>query len=214
MAASKEQGIIEFYGKWQRLSDAIRTGWKLWHVERERVESISEHIFDVAMLAIVMKSQYQYDVNVMKVAYMAVIHELGEIVIGDYTPYDIAPEEKKQKEHAAVHELLSGLLDGAEIEQIFLEFDARETPEAKLVYQCDKLAAVLKAKWYDEESCVDLAHQEGNYAIDDPATRQLLKTDKSWSEMFSDFNRQNQDFDPNFLAVMDCAKSHTIHPDK
>ena len=86
MAISKEQSIIEFYGKWQRLSDTIRTGWKLWHVERERVESISEHIFDVAMLAIVMKSQYGYDVDVMKATYMAVIHELGEIVIGDYTP--------------------------------------------------------------------------------------------------------------------------------
>ena len=38
---------------------------------------------------------------------MLVIHELGEVVIEDITPFDnITPEEKMKKEHEAIKELL------------------------------------------------------------------------------------------------------------
>lgn len=50
-----------------RLKNVIRTGWKKWNVQRERIESVAEHIFGVQMLAIAMKSEYQYDVDILKV---------------------------------------------------------------------------------------------------------------------------------------------------
>ena len=150
----KAKSVVDFLAKCQKLSDTIRTGWDDWHVNRERLESIAEHIFEVAIFTILMKSQYEYDVDIMKVVYMVVIHDLGEIEIGDYTPFQITREEKTRIERAAVHDMLKDLLDGPEIEALFLEFDAHETDEAILAYQCDKAIACLKSKWYDEEGCV------------------------------------------------------------
>ena len=49
------------------------------------------------MLAIAMKSEYQYNINIMKVIYMLAIHELGETIIGDLIPFEITNKEKLSK---------------------------------------------------------------------------------------------------------------------
>ena len=208
---TKEQSIVDFYAKIQKLNDTVRTGWLDWGAHRERLESISEHIFEVAMLAILMKSQYQYNVDIAKVVYMAVIHELGEITIGDYMPCEIGRSDKAHIEHAAVHELLGDLLDISEIEAIFLEFDEGKTPEARLAFQCDKLAFCIKCKWYDEESCVDMQHLENSRAFHEPQLQQLYKDGMSWSETIFAYNKQKYDFDDNFLAILDYLSAHRIH---
>ena len=42
---------------------------------------------------------------------MLVIHELGEVVIEDITPFDnITPKEKMKKEHEAIKEVLGDLI--------------------------------------------------------------------------------------------------------
>lgn len=82
---SKEERIINYYMLCNKLKDIVRSGWKVWNIKRERVESIAEHIYGVQMLAIAMKSEYQYDINLEKVILMLPIHELGETVIGDLT---------------------------------------------------------------------------------------------------------------------------------
>lgn len=82
---------------------------------------IAEHIFGVQMLAIAMKSEYEYDIDILKVIYMLAIHELGETIIGDLTQFQISKHEKEKIEHEAVHNILASLLDGKEIEKLFLE---------------------------------------------------------------------------------------------
>ena len=52
----KEENVIRYYVLCNKLKSVIRTGWKDWHVNRERVESIAEHVFGVQMSAIAMKS--------------------------------------------------------------------------------------------------------------------------------------------------------------
>ena len=43
-----------------------RTGWKTWNVKRDRLESVAEHVYGVQMLAIAMKSEYSYDIDINK----------------------------------------------------------------------------------------------------------------------------------------------------
>lgn len=102
---SKEQDVINYYVLCNKLKNVIRTGWLDWKVQRNRLESIAEHIYGVQMLAIAMKSVYQYDIDIMKVIYMLAIHELGETIIGDLTQFQISKEEKEKKEHEAVHSI-------------------------------------------------------------------------------------------------------------
>ena len=181
-----EENVINYYVLCNKLKDVVRTSWLDWNVQRNRVESIAEHIFGVQMLAIAMKSEYQYDIDIMKVIYMLAIHELGETIIGDLTQFEISREEKEKLEHRAVHKILSSLIDGKTIEDLFLEFDAHETSEAKFAYQCDKLECDIQSKLYDQEGCVDLTNQEGNDIANNESVKKLLESGKSWSGMWLD----------------------------
>ena len=86
---SKEQNVIDYYVVCNRLKNIIRKGWIDWKVQRERVESVAEHIFGVQMLALAMYSEYRYDIDILKVILMLAIHELGESIIGDLTQFQI-----------------------------------------------------------------------------------------------------------------------------
>ena len=162
------------------------------------------------MLAIAMKFEYQYDIDIMKVIFMLAIHELGETIIGDLTRFQITKEEKEKIEHEAVSKILKNLLDSKQIEELFLEFDARETKEAKFAYQCDKLECSLQCKLYDEENCVDLTNQEGNRTIDNKKVKELLESGESWSSMWLKFGQFTYPYDKNFMAVSNYALNNII----
>ena len=210
----KEQKVVNYYVICNRLKNLIRSGWTTWNVQRERIESVAEHIFGVQMLAIAMKSEYQYDVDLLKVIYMIAIHELGEITIGDLTQFEITLKEKEKVEHEAVHKILGDLLDGKEIENLFLEFDSHATKEAMFAYQCDKLECDLQCKLYDEEGCVDLNNQEGNISLKDQRVQSLLETEDSWSTMWLKFDQQSYPFDKNFKAVSNYVIKNSILNEK
>ena len=207
---SKEENVIKYYVMCNKLKNVIRTGWKTWNVERERVESVAEHIFGVQMLAIAMKSEYEYDIDIMKVVFMLAVHELGEIVIGDLTMFEISKEEKAKREKEAVHKILCGLLDGKEIENLFKEFDSHSTKEAMFAYQCDKLECDLQSKLYDEEGCVDLNKQEGNKTLENELVKKLLSEEKTWSGMWLRFGQTVYPYDDNFKNVSKYALNNNI----
>lgn len=211
---SKEQNVVNYYVVCNRLKNIIRAGWKTWNVKRERIESVAEHIFGVQMLAIAMKSEYQYDIDIMKVIFMLAVHEIGEAVIGDLTQFQISNEEKQKKEHEAVHKILDGLLDGNQIETLFLEFDNHKTKEAIFAYQCDKLECDLQSKLYDEEGCVDLNKQAGNNTLKNPIVKKLLEDETSWSTMWLKFGQQVYPYDGNFRAVSNYAINNEIGESK
>ena len=207
---SKEQNVVNYYVLCNKLKNVIRTGWIDWKVQRERVESIAEHIFGVQMLAIAMKSEYQYDIDIMKVIYMLAIHELGETIIGDLTQFQISKEEKEKIEHEAVHTILSSLIDGEQIEELFLEFDSHKTPESIFAYQCDKLECDIQCKLYDQEGCVDLEHQEGNATANNEFVKRLLENGQSWSDMWLEFGQRRYPYDQNFMSVSHYVKDNSL----
>ena len=207
---SKEENVIKYYVMCNKLKNVIRTGCKIWNVERERVESVAEHIFGVQMLAIAMKSEYEYDIDIMKVVFMLAVHELGEIVIGDLTMFEISKEEKAKREKEAVHKILCGLLDGKEIENLFTEFDSHSTKEAFFAYQCDKLECDLQSKIYDEEGCVDLTKQDGNFVMNNSIVKRLLDNGESWSTMWLKYGQEMYPYDDNFKAVSNYAIKNKI----
>lgn len=208
---SKEENVIKYYVLCNKLKDVIRTGWLDWNVKRDRVESIAEHIFGVQMLALAMKSEYEYDIDIKKVIYMLAIHELGETIIGDLTLFQISREEKEKLEHDAVHNILSSLIDGEEIEKLFLEFDSHETKESIFAYECDKLECDIQCKLYDEEKCVDLNDQKTNKTASNEEVKKLLENGKSWSEMWLEFGQKRYPYDDNFMSVSNYVKDNKIN---
>lgn len=207
---TKEQSVLKYYVLCNRLKDVIRTGWKDWRVERERVESVAEHIYGVQMLALAMHSEYKYDVDIFKVLFMLAIHELEEIIIGDLTLFQITKEEKEELGHEALEKVLKDLLEGETIKELIKEFDARKTKEAIFAYQCDKLECDIQSKLYDQESCVDLNNQDNNKTINNAEVKKLLDEGKSFSDMWLSFGQSKYPYDDNFMAVSNYVMNNKI----
>ena len=205
---TKEENVIRYYVICNKLKDTIRTGWKDWNVQKERIESVAEHIFGTQMLAIAMKSEFDYDIDIMKVVFMLAIHELGETIIGDLTQFQISKEEKMKIEHDAVHKILKDLIDGEELENLFLEFDEKKKKEAIFAYNCDKLECDIQSKLY--EKYVDLNKQEGNTTFNNSEVQALLKENNSFSDMWIKFGQKKYNYDENFMAVSNYVLNNNI----
>ena len=207
----KEEKVIKYYLLCNQLKDVIRTGWKKWKVKKERLESVAEHIFGVQMLAIAMYSEYEYkNLDLRKVILMLAIHELEEITIGDKCWFEITDKDKKEQGHIAVKKLLGDLIVGEELVSLIVEFDERESEEAKFAYYCDKLECDLQAKLYDEEGRVDINDQNDNPAMKEEIVNHLLDSEGSWSSYWLEFDKRRCSFDKNFESILDYAKNNEI----
>ena len=102
--------VVSFYALCSKLKDTIRKGPLTWNANRERIESVAEHIYGVQMLAISIYYQFDYKLDLNKIIYMLAIHELEEIEIGDLAFYEITKEEKLANGKKATNYILKDLL--------------------------------------------------------------------------------------------------------
>jgi len=207
---AKAAKVVKFYSLCNRLKDVVRSGWKVWHVERERLESVAEHVYGTQMLAIAMWSEYGYELDLAKVIMMLATHELEEMLIGDVIPFEIAAEEKKVRGREAVIKLLSGLDGDVPVRELTEESYAQETAEAKFAKECDKLEADLQCRLYDEEGCINLAEQDGNAMLADKEVQGIAKGRESVSEIWLEYNRRKNGYDENFLEVSRYVEKNGI----
>lgn len=207
---NKAQNVIKFYNTTNTLKTLIRKGWLNWHVKAERVESVAEHVYATQMLALVMYSEYKYEIDIQKVLYMLAIHELEETIIGDLTFKDISKEEKEKIGHEAVENILKDLLSGEEIKKLIFEFDAKETKEALFAYHCDKLECDLQCKLYDEANLVDLKDQLESDNHNKNTIERMKKGEITWSYAWMNHDRPYFEKDQNFLEVLDYAIENKI----
>lgn len=106
-----------------QLKRVIRTGWQ--NKEVKDPESVAEHTWRVAMLGMLLASQYGLDQN--KVAKMAMVHDLGEATIGDVIweqgkSIIGSREEKHRDEQQAVENMFKDNPHFAEYVELWKEF--------------------------------------------------------------------------------------------
>ena len=207
----RQENVVNYYLLCNKLKQIIRTGWKNWHVEKERIESIAEHIYGTQMLAIAMYSEYQYDIDIYKVILMLSIHELEETVIGDITHFEISSEDKEKIGHEAVSKICSNLLSGEQIKSVIYEFDKRESKEARFAYFCDKLECDIQAKIYGDENTVDLNNQNDNISYYDNTVQKLLNEEEDFGKMWVRYGQGRYNYDDNFKEVSDYVLTHRLN---
>lgn len=207
---NKIKDAIHFYVLCNKLKDTIRTGYKVWNIQRDRVESVAEHIYGTQMLALAIYYQFGYKLDIKKILCMLAIHELEEVVIGDLVYYEISSEEKKEKGHKACEELLKDILNKEEILSLVYEFDARETEEAKFAYHIDKLECDIQVKLYDQENCFDLNNQPNNILMNNPSVRSNLAKEKCFSNSWIEFDRSKYQDDRVFIDIINWLKDNEI----
>ena len=129
-----------------RLKTVKRAGWQRCGVEA--CESVADHTFGVALLALILPNAAGLSVNRDRCVALALVHDLAESIVGDITPHDnVAAEEKSRRERLAMKQLCDEL-GNRELLELWEEFEAADTPEAKLVRDLDLIEMALQAKRY------------------------------------------------------------------
>ena len=191
METKKIQKLLQFYLLATELKDKIRSGWKVWNINRERIESVAEHIYSTCILAISIDSEFDLGINLSKVIMMILLHEIEEIKIGDLTPFDkVTKEEKRKLGKKAVEEVLNTLNKKVEYINLIEEFENMETKESVYTKMCDKLQADIQAKIYCEEKSIDINNKENDYLLEDERIKRLLDNgEKTISDLFVEYDR-------------------------
>ena len=139
------------------LKRLFRQGWLKRGVSETDCESVADHSFGVALLALlapVPDGTAAFDRG--RAVLLAVAHELGEVYAGDITPVDgVSREEKSRLERESLEKVIGGLdtASAGFLRGLWEEFEEEATPEARFVRQLDRLemgvqAAVYKAEGY------------------------------------------------------------------
>ena len=149
---AETSAILAAYLEFNNLKQIYRQGWLNRGVPPEQCETVAEHILGVALLAWFVADQSFPTFNRDKLLRMALVHDLGEVFVGDLTPTDaVSPGEKRRREREAITQLVSRLPHGREYVELWEEYEAGRTNEARLVRQIDRLEMACQALIYEKQ---------------------------------------------------------------
>ncbi|KPM43148.1 hypothetical protein AK830_g3375 [Neonectria ditissima] len=131
-----------------KLKAVDRAGWIRHGIENP--ESVAAHSWGMTFLALFVPLE---SIDRSRVVFMAIIHDLAEVLVGDVTPHDpISRKEKKRREDETM-DLLASMLsktDGEYILGLWREFEDGKTKESLVAQDLDKIDMVLQALTYEE----------------------------------------------------------------
>ena len=143
--------ILKLYYQFIHLKSLYRQGW-LTHIldksAENKVESVADHSWSVAMLSMSVIQKYKLDLDLEKCMKLAIVHELGEIYAGDFIPNQISKEEKHNLEAQAVDTVLDEVSFDNDFKELWLEFENQTSEEAVFVKQIDKIEPILQSIAY------------------------------------------------------------------
>jgi putative hydrolase of HD superfamily len=114
--------------------------------EPERLENSAEHSWHLAFYVLILAEHTNTDINLLRVLKMVLLHDVVEIDAGDTFCYDDKANESKSERELKAAERLFGLLPADqrdELMQLWQEFEAGVTPDAKFAVTVDRLQPLL-----------------------------------------------------------------------
>ncbi len=151
-----QRTYIDFLNKIEKLKCNTRHSW----TSNGRQESVAEHSWRLAVMAMLCADEYP-DLDMNKVIKMCLIHDFGEAITGDI-PAFLKTAQNEKEEDMAVITLLSDLPADfqAELQSLFDEMNARETPEAKLCKALDNLETLISHNEADISTWLPREYEE------------------------------------------------------
>ena len=156
--AAAEVGILDLLEAAATLKRLPRTGWLLAGVPAP--ESVADHNWATALLAMLLAEAVNADptaagldapLDVARVLQIALVHDLAEAEVTDLprrTTALLGKHAKHQAEAAAMAKITARLPGGELLTARWEEYSRLSTPEARLVYDADKLEVVHQALTY------------------------------------------------------------------
>ncbi|MCE4601899.1 MAG: HD family hydrolase [Desulfurococcales archaeon] len=131
----------------EALSSLARTGWMLRGVPSQLAETVAEHLFTSALLALEIGFRAKdrgLNLDPYRAAVIALVHDVAESVIGDIPK--TAGIDKSEAERRA----LASLPLHGEVLRLFEEFEEASTLEALVARIAELGATVVRARRYRE----------------------------------------------------------------
>ncbi|KAJ5201151.1 HD family hydrolase [Penicillium cf. viridicatum] len=154
---------VPFFHLIERLKTTKREGWRRFGINNG--ESISDHMYRMSIMTMMAPPSLAEKINIPRCIKMALIHDMAEALVGDITPVDPVTKPEKARREASVMDYITttllgkvpgGALSGGEIKEIFEEYEANESDEAKFVHDIDKMELLLQMVEYERLHKVDL----------------------------------------------------------
>ena len=147
---------LDFLHKIEKLKCNTRHSWTSCGTQ----ESVAEHTWRLAVMALLCSDEYP-DLDMNKVIKMCLIHDFGEAITGDI-PSFYKTEQNEAEEEQAVRKMLATLPPalGGELQALFDEMNAKETPEAKLFKALDNMEAVVSHNEADLSTWIPFEYEE------------------------------------------------------
>lgn len=112
----------------------------------ERKENDAEHAWHMALMTILMSEYANEKIDVLKTVTMLLIHDLVEIDAGDTYAYDTEGHKDKRAREEKAADRIFGLLpedQRKKLRDLWEEFEAWETPEAKFAHTMDCIQPLM-----------------------------------------------------------------------
>lgn len=141
-----EADKIKRIGRQTYLSDGIKK------------ENDAEHSWHLALMALLLQEHSNEKIDVLKVMTMVLIHDMVEIDAGDTYAYDEAAQLTKRDREVAAADRIFGLLpedQGVYLRDLWEEFEAYETAEAKYAHMLDNFQPLILNDATDGKSWVE-----------------------------------------------------------
>lgn len=144
----------------ERLKDATRH----CYTSDGRHESVAEHSWRLALMAFWLRDDFP-ELDMDKVIRMCLIHDLGEAFTGD-VPSFLKTKNDEVREETLLSAWVRTLPEpfASEMDALYREMAARQTPEAKLYKALDNLEAVIQhnesdlSTWSENEFTLNLRY--------------------------------------------------------
>lgn len=144
---NKLKSILEVMALAEKLKFELRHSY----TSEGRQESVAEHTWRMSLMAVLIEPLLSKSVDMARMLKMIIIHDLVEAEARDVSALDVLrnPDIRKQKElneQKAIENIRAALTEtnGQEIYELWYEFEAKETYEAKVANAMDKLEVQLQ----------------------------------------------------------------------
>ncbi|MGN0299153.1 MAG: HD domain-containing protein [Lachnospiraceae bacterium] len=124
----------KFIGRQTYLSDAVRK------------ENDAEHAWHMAIMTVLLSEYANERIDVLKTIIMLLIHDIVEIDAGDTYAYDEKGKQTQREREMAAADRIFALLpedQGKKMRDLWEEFEASETPEAKFAHTMDNIQPMM-----------------------------------------------------------------------
>lgn len=195
----------EFFIRAFDLKDETRTGWELRGIRDP--ESVADHSWGTALLCLVYADEAQVDAS--RAVEIAVVHDLAEAITGDIArrvdtdAQTRSDTEKARLEAEAMDNLIEGW-DGRRVQDLWLEYEQRSSPEALFVRDMNLLDMCLQALKYEQNRRYETGAPNANF-LDFPRLDEFFATSEP---RFSTAvgRRMFQDVKTRYETVRDSAR--------